>query len=205
MDIYAHIDRALSIVFRAFAEDRISRALDTSAARVVTFWQTDPTVAWGVSGAQIAAAIISAIFAFIIVIAHLHKKALTTAPPVFSADAVAGESSMTSGHVPGALQQRWSEIRGHLDSPRESEWKIAVLEADKLVDDSLARAGFSGGSFGDRLTNIAPGVLVSLDGLWWAHKIRNRLAHEMDYFLRYTEAKQAVAYYEQALNELQLI
>jgi hypothetical protein len=205
MDIYAHIDRVLSIVFRAFAEDRVFRTLDTSAARVVTFWQTDPMVAWGVSGAQIAAALLSAIFAFIIVIAHLHKKALTAAPATLPSEMISAEHPATSGHVPGALQQRWNEIRAHLDSPRESEWKVAVLEADKLVDDALARAGFSGGSFGDRLTNIAPGVLVSLDGLWWAHKIRNRLAHEMDYFLRYTEAKQAVAYYEQALNELQLI
>jgi hypothetical protein len=73
------------------------------------------------------------------------------------------------------------------------------------VDDALSRAGFPGESFGDRLTNIQPGTLLALDGLWWAHRIRNRLAHEMDYFLRYTEARQAVAYYEQALAELQLL
>ena len=46
---------------------------------------------------------------------------------------------------------------------------------------------------------------ISLDGVWWAHKVRNRLAHEMDYFLRYTEARQAVGYFEAALAELQLI
>jgi len=105
----------------------------------------------------------------------------------------------------GVLRGRWDAILHSLDSTRETDWKIAVIEADKLVDDALARAGFPGETFGDRLSNIGPGTLVSLDGVWWAHKVRNRLAHDVDYFLRYTEARQAVGYFEAALNELQLI
>ena len=70
---------------------------------------------------------------------------------------------------------------------------------------SVARSGYAGDSFGDRLMNIDAGALASLDGLWWAHKVRNRLAHEMDYFLRYTEARQAMGYYEQTLQELNLV
>jgi hypothetical protein len=105
----------------------------------------------------------------------------------------------------GALRGRWDAIAHHLDSPREADWKVAVIEADKLVDDALAKAGFPGETFGDRLSNIQPGTLLSLDGVWWAHKVRNRLAHETDYFLRYTEAKQAVGYFEAALAELQLL
>ena len=105
----------------------------------------------------------------------------------------------------GVLRERWNALLAHLESTHESQWKIAVIEADKLVDDALARAGFPGATFGDRLSNIQPGTLLSLDGIWWAHKIRNRLAHEVDYFLRYTEARQAVGYYEAALSELQMI
>lgn len=105
----------------------------------------------------------------------------------------------------GLLRKRWDALLAHLDAPQEAQWKVAVMEADKLVDDALARAGFAGATFGDRLSNIQPGTLLALDGVWWAHKIRNRLAHEMDYFLRYTEARQAIAYYEAALSELQLL
>ena len=105
----------------------------------------------------------------------------------------------------GAWRGRWDDIVRHLDSPRETDWKLAVMEADKLADAALKHAGFAGDTFGDRLTNINPGDLTSLDGLWWAHRVRNRIAHEMDYFLRYTEARQAVSYYESTLAELRLL
>jgi hypothetical protein len=118
---------------------------------------------------------------------------------------VAEEVAPSVGAVPGVLRNRWSDIMGHLDSARENDWKQAVMEADKLVDVALKDTGFPGETFGDRLTNIQPGTLISLDGLWWAHRVRNRVAHEMDYFLRYTEARQAISYYEAVLNELQLI
>ena len=113
---------------------------------------------------------------------------------------------MGTAPVPvGPYAKPWERVLGHLDSPREADWKLAVMEADKLAENALAGAGYPGGGLGERLMNIAPGQLVSLDGLWWAHKVRNRIAHQMDYFLRYTEARQAIGYYEQTLNELRVI
>ena len=102
----------------------------------------------------------------------------------------------------GALQARWDEILRHMDSAKEAEWKFAVIEADKLLDSVLRKAGFPGDMLGERLMNIQEGQLATLDGLWEAHKIRNRLAHDADYFLRYSEAKRAIGAYEQTLKEL---
>lgn len=133
----------------------------------------------------------------------LKIRALKPAPTVAAAEPVAEAAPVASAG--GALRKQWERIAAHLDSPRETDWKVAVMEADKLADDALQRAGFAGATFGDRLAAIQPGTLRSLDGLWWAHKIRNRLAHEVDYFLRYTEAKQAVGYIEATLAELNLI
>jgi hypothetical protein len=105
----------------------------------------------------------------------------------------------------GAYKARWEEIVKHMDSTRETEWKFAVIEADKLMDLVLKRAGFPGDTLGERLMNIQPGQLENLQGLWDAHKVRNRLAHEVDYFLRYSEAKQAIGQYEAFLRELEAI
>ncbi len=102
----------------------------------------------------------------------------------------------------GAMQARWDEILRHMDSAKEAEWKFALIEADKLVDDVLRKAGFPGDMLGERLMNIQDGQLTTLDGLWEAHKIRNRLVHDTDYFLRYSEAKRAIEAYEQTLKEL---
>jgi len=100
---------------------------------------------------------------------------------------------------------RWDEIEKHINSTREAEWKFAVIEADKLVGELLKGAGFPGDTMGDRLMNIQPGQLTTLQNLWEAHKIRNRLVHDTNYFLRYTEAKRAVGLYEKTLKELQAL
>lgn len=103
------------------------------------------------------------------------------------------------------LGSRWEEIQKHLNSIKEAEWKFAVIEADSLVDYILKSAGYPGDTMGDRLKNIDKSQIVTLDGLWEAHKIRNRLAHDPSYFLRYGEAKRAVQLYEKTLKELQAI
>jgi len=100
------------------------------------------------------------------------------------------------------LGSRWDEIQKHLNSTKEAEWKFAVIEADSLVDYILKSSGYPGDTMGERLKNIDKTQIVSLNDLWEAHKIRNRLAHDMNYFLRYGEAKRAVQLYEKTLKEL---
>ena len=102
----------------------------------------------------------------------------------------------------GASQSKWEEVTRHIESANEAEWKLAVIEADKLVDNLLKSAGFPGDTMGDRLTNVEKGQLISLEGLWEAHKIRNKLVHDLNYFLRYGEAKRAVELYRRTLEEL---
>lgn len=104
--------------------------------------------------------------------------------------------------VSGALAARWQEITHHIESPKEGEWKFAVIEADKLIDDTLKNAGFPGETMGERLMAINSGQLQSLEGLWEAHKIRNRLAHDAHYFLRHAEARRAVELFGETFKEL---
>ena len=73
---------------------------------------------------------------------------------------------------------------------------------DKLIDETLKNAGFPGDTLGERLMGMERGQLATLDGLWEAHKIRNKIAHDSNYFMRYAEAKKAVELYEKTLNEL---
>lgn len=102
----------------------------------------------------------------------------------------------------GAVQSKWEEILRHLDSNREAEWKFAIIEADKLVDGLLKSAGFSGDTMGDRLMGMEKGQLENLEGLWGAHKVRNKIAHDINYFLRYAEARRIIQLYEKVLQEL---
>src|SRR3989344_3252947 len=45
------------------------------------------------------------------------------------------------------MGMRWQEITQHIDSIREGEWKFAVIDADKIVDDVLKNS-FAGETVG---------------------------------------------------------
>ena len=100
---------------------------------------------------------------------------------------------------------RWQEIRNHVNSFKESEWKFAVIEADKLVDDVLKSAGFAGESMGERLMLIKPDQLLNLQYLWDAHKLRNLLVHDPNYQMTHRQAIWAIEAFENVLRELEAL
>jgi hypothetical protein len=201
MDLSALINRTVAEVIKVITADPLAWLAGGARADLVAL-SANPAVRSTAFIAEIVAVFLSVLFIGIIAISTARRKALLFPN---RPESTGGESSARPPGGRGPLHAQWSAVVAHLDSTRESDWKIAVIEADKFMDDALRGAGFPGDSFGDRLTNIAPESLVSLDGVWWAHKIRNRLAHETDYFLRYTEAKQAIGYFQEALEELRLI
>lgn len=103
---------------------------------------------------------------------------------------------------PVPLYSRWQEIKKHSDSLREAEWKFAIIEADNLVDGVLKKLGYSGETMGERIQFIDRHEVPSLENLWQAHRLRNRLVHEPDYKLRREEMERAVRNYETTLKEL---
>lgn len=102
----------------------------------------------------------------------------------------------------GKHNARWKEVRSHLESLREAEWKFAVIEADKMAETALAEAGFPGETMGERMTLISKDQLNSIDDLWQAHKLRNIIAHDPNHQVKYGEVRGAVEKYEKALREL---
>jgi hypothetical protein len=59
---------------------------------------------------------------------------------------------------------------------------------------------------GERLKSVASRLNKDvLDAAWSAHKVRNRLAHELQYQLREPEAKQAISDFKKVLKELGLL
>lgn len=104
--------------------------------------------------------------------------------------------------VQTAYNSRWDEIRRHVNSFVEAEWKLAVIEGDKFVDDVLKTAGFPGESMGERLMLIKPDQIMNLQYLWDAHKLRNLLVHDPHFRLTHQQAVFAINAYESVLREL---
>ena len=76
----------------------------------------------------------------------------------------------------------------------------AILDADKLLDYALGKKGYMIGSIGEKLKKAGP-RFSDLNGVWRAHKFRNRLAHELTEVNK-EEAKDALKQFKRALNDL---
>jgi len=83
----------------------------------------------------------------------------------------------------------------------QASYSLSVLNADKLVDQALRERGFPGDTMGEKLKN-SPKKFGDINGLWNAHKLRNRIAHETNVVVGYDEARYALASFKKALKDL---
>lgn len=73
---------------------------------------------------------------------------------------------------------QWQVILDHVNSESPAEWKLAILEADSILDEILDIEGYEGESLGEKLKSMSPSAIHSYEDLWDAHKMRNQIAHE---------------------------
>jgi len=97
----------------------------------------------------------------------------------------------------------WAKITARLETGLESEHKLAVIEADSILNDILKRMGFGGETLGERLEKLTAATLPNLEQILGAHKIRNNIVHDPDYRLTLDEARRVLDTYEQALRDLE--
>ncbi len=111
-----------------------------------------------------------------------------------------------SGHDENLTEKRWQQVVIRLDSDRESDWRLAVLEADVLLDEMVTHMGYHGDSLGERLKGVEKSDFITLDQAWEAHAVRNRIAHEGSTFaLTDREARRVIKLYEEVFREFHYI
>lgn len=103
------------------------------------------------------------------------------------------------------VNSKWQEIVAKAESESEKEWKLAIIEADALVDLVLKRSGYRGETMLERLKAVLPENLSSLTQLWEAHKIRNQIAHNPEFILPQKEMIKILKIYKLVLKELKTL
>ena len=76
----------------------------------------------------------------------------------------------------------------------------ALMNADKLLDHTLSVLGHTG-TLGDKLKKAGP-LFHDLNGVWEAHKLRNKIAHEIGFKLTTQESAKYLIKYKSALKDL---
>ncbi len=88
-----------------------------------------------------------------------------------------------------------------LKQDEPSSYHLSVLNADKLVDQALKGRRIRGKTMGERMKNASE-LFSDKNGIWAAHKLRNRVAHESDAYITYNDARNALKSFRTALKDL---
>lgn len=111
-----------------------------------------------------------------------------------------------AGSIESTEATKWQKVRDHISSANPADWRLAILEADIMLDDLLDKLGLVGDTMGDKLKKVNPGDFKTLDSAWEAHRIRNAIAHEgSDFSLTEREAKRVVGLYESIFKEFNFV
>ncbi len=97
------------------------------------------------------------------------------------------------------FKKRWQEIQQLLGS--NEGMQLAIIEADKLLDEALQRLRFGGKTMGERLVS-AQRMMSNPNNTWNAHKLRNRLVHESGLKVSKRQVQAALKSFRAALKDL---
>jgi hypothetical protein len=102
--------------------------------------------------------------------------------------------------------EKWKDVQKHMESGNQTDWRMAILEADIMLYDMLDQMGYEGDSIGEKLKQVERASFNTLDEAWRAHKVRNIIAHEgASYILPRHEAERAIRQYEAVFKEFYYI
>lgn len=101
------------------------------------------------------------------------------------------------------IKRKWEEIEQLMHLGRPSNFKTAILEADKLLDHTLKLYGYHG-SLADKMKALPRKNYDRdfFDDMWQAHKVRNEMVHNISYEVQHFEAKEAIGKFKRVLKEL---
>ena len=103
------------------------------------------------------------------------------------------------------LTHQWDRILKKVDTGRETEYKLAVIEADSLTNDMLNKSGYSGKTFEEKVKSLSPAIMKDKEKLLKAHKNRNQIVADPDFQLDAEQTKKILDEYKLVLVSLGLL
>lgn len=101
---------------------------------------------------------------------------------------------------------QWERIIAHVESLNENDWRLAIIEADVMLDSLVQKMSLPGDTLGEKMKAIEKSDFTTIDLAWEAHKIRNQIAHEGSSFqISQREARRVIELYRAVFEEFHII
>lgn len=94
---------------------------------------------------------------------------------------------------------KWKQLQDRCSD--KTQWPLAIIEADTLLDEALKKKRFKGKSAGERLVE-AQKILTNNDAVWFGHKLRTKLDANPDMPLTQNDVQKALVGLRQGLKDI---
>jgi len=102
------------------------------------------------------------------------------------------------------LVKTWQRISERLELGSEDEYKMAILEAEEMLDNILEKMGYLGKNLEEKIDKLPLVSVSNIGNLKDISQIRKRIVYNPDQELSLDEAKRILGIFEQALKDLQV-
>jgi len=157
---------------------------------------TDPALQKEVLGWKILSILFFVIFAGIIVYSY-EKTSWTRV----SFNQKLHEFLQEKAFETSQIEKRWEKIKQRLDKKWESEHKLAIIEADELLNEILERMGYTEKTLKEKVEKIQEKD-IPLDDLKKVMAIKEGIARNPDSPLSARQAQWAIKVYEKTFSAL---
>lgn len=205
LDFFGFVDVLFQAVFGFFTGSSSgtygtggeSGFLANFSPSTVMLWLSDLWSIW-----VVLSWLISALLLFGLIYAYIrHEQLGLVAAEILKRQ----EEAFRTLHRKDVKNLRWKDVMKHIGSDRPGDWKLAIIEADIVLEELLNTLGYVGSSVGDKLKN-APTSFSTLEHAWRAHNVRNRIAHQgAEFDLSQKAARDAITEYKMVFDEFDFI
>lgn len=103
------------------------------------------------------------------------------------------------------ITKRWKEVKSYLQSQDDSDRRLAIIDADDILNDVLGKIGYEGDDTYDKLIRLNEDIVPNIEELKEAYKIKKEIMHDPNKELSIKEAEDLVSRYEAVLKDLQVV
>jgi hypothetical protein len=100
------------------------------------------------------------------------------------------------------IANRWKKIQKRAETGVESEYKLALIEADDFLNQMLDERGFKGENFEELVNDAGKIMLPNLEEILSAHETRNSIVYDPDFKIDLDQVKKILAVYESATKNI---
>jgi len=97
------------------------------------------------------------------------------------------------------ISKRWNRIEKRMETDSESEAKLAIIEADDFLAETLEDRGYEEKTFEESVKKAGRLMPADIEEIILAHQVRNSIVYDPGYKLDLEQAKKIMGVYKSAV------